>query len=351
VLDELSRRYGTHIAELERMAEDELGNWPWQHLPRMMPLLEAQLHRSGKHLRPLLMFSVVEFLDGEYQRAYPAAAGVELFHLASLILDDIQDNSEYRNGAPAVHAAAGIGTAINLAGIIRSLSYQPLHRSRQLKPPEKELVHRRLNTAVTQLFMGQSIDIGWREGWYRSIDEFPYQQMIAWKTAALFRCAAGLAALVSGADAATIAAAESFGDRAGIYYQLLNDYLDVFGTAENRARPDSEDLREGKPSWPVIALHRRLVSRGDDRDVSRLVRWLAEPAARAAGYGWILALMRKLDIERALRADLLARAAELASDIGGSFRGRGDPAGLTLFASVLTRLADAPQPLFSLTGS
>jgi geranylgeranyl pyrophosphate synthase len=343
VLDDLNRHYGRQIPEVERLVEDELGNWPWQQLPQMLSLLRTQLHRSGKHLRPLLMFSVVEFLGGEFGPAYPAAAGVELFHIASLILDDIQDNSEFRRGTRTVHTAVSISTAINLAGIIRSLSYQPLHRSRCLEPSEKEQVHRRLNTAVTHLFMGQSIDIGWREGWYRSIDEYPYQQMIAWKTAALFGCAAGLAAFTSGADAATIAAAEQFGDRVGVFYQLLNDYLDVFGTDENHARPESEDLREGKPSWPVIALYRKLVSMGEYHDASRLAGWLAEPAARVAGHGWILALMRELDLGGALRADLLARAAVLARDVGGPFRGSGSAAGLNLFTGTLARLAAAPE--------
>jgi geranylgeranyl pyrophosphate synthase len=339
MLDELSRHHSRHIFELERIMEGELDNWPWQQLPRMLTLLSTQLHRSGKHLRPLLMFSVVEFLGGEFSRAYPAAAGVELFHTASLILDDIQDNSDFRRGTRTVHATTSCSTAINLAGIIRSLSYQPLHRCEYLEPAEKEQVHRRLNTALTHLFMGQTIDIGWREGWYRSIDEFPYEQMISWKTAALFRCAAGLAALVSGASAATITAAEHFGDRVGIFYQMLNDYLDVFGSDEARSRPESEDLREGKPSWPVLALYRELMSRGGDRDASRLASWLTEPGARSAGHGWILALMRELDLGKSLGTDLLDRAAELAREVGGPFRGSGDPTGLNLFTQAMMRLA------------
>lgn len=338
MLDELNRHHSRHIFELERMMEDELDNWPWQQAPNMRTLLSTQLHRGGKRLRPLLMFSVVEFLGGEFSRAYPAAAGVELFHTASLILDDIQDNSEFRHGVRTVHTATSYSTAINLAGIIRSLSYQPLHKCEFLDTSEKEQVHRRLNTAVTYLFMGQAIDIGWREGWYLSIDEFPYQQMISWKTATLFGCAAGLAAFVSGAGTTTIAAAERFGDRVGVFYQLLNDYLDVFGTDESRSRPEPEDLREGKPSWPVLALYRELVSQGEDRDASRLVRWLTEPGARSAGHGWILELMRKLDLGNTLRADLLARAAELARDVGGPFRGSGDSAGLDLFTQALARL-------------
>jgi octaprenyl-diphosphate synthase len=341
MLDELSRHHSRHIFELERMMEDELGNWPWQQLPRMQTLLSTQLRRNGKHLRPLLMFSVVEFLGGEFNRAYPAAAGVELFHKASLVLDDIQDNSEFRHGARTVHATASYSTAINLAGIIRSLAYQPLHRCECLEPWEKEHVHRRLNTTVAYLCIGQSIDIGWREGWYRTVDEFPYQQMICWKTAALFSCAAGLAAFVSGVDTATIAAAEQFGDRVGVFYQLLNDYLDVFGRDEARSRPESEDLREGKPSWPVLALHRELVSQGEDDDASRLVNWLTEPDARSAGHGWILTLMHEHDLDNALRANLLARAAELASDVGGPFRGSGDSTGLDLFTHALARLAAA----------
>jgi hypothetical protein len=75
MLDELSRHYSRHLLELERMMEDELGNWPWQQLPRMRTLLSTQLRRNGQHLRPLLMFSVVEFLGGDFSRAYPVAEG------------------------------------------------------------------------------------------------------------------------------------------------------------------------------------------------------------------------------------------------------------------------------------
>ncbi len=98
MLEALSSQYATHLAEIDRLVDEELARWPWQDVPALERLIRQQLRRKGKRLRPLLMFTLADLVGGDPWRVTAGAAGVELYHLASLILDDIQDNSTFRRG-------------------------------------------------------------------------------------------------------------------------------------------------------------------------------------------------------------------------------------------------------------
>jgi geranylgeranyl pyrophosphate synthase len=220
-----------HFDEVGRCALDELAQWPWHAVPPLRDLIHQQLTTPGKRLRAHLALSTVEALGGDPRRVYAPAASAELYHLAALILDDIEDNSAFRRGAPAVHTTTATSTAINVAATIRSLAYHPVHRSPYLSTEEKYEIHRRLDGAATHLVLGQSIDIGWHNGWYASPAEFPYREMVRWKTGVLFGYSAWCGAYVSGADADTCQAAERFGTAAGALYQMVDDHADGFAEA------------------------------------------------------------------------------------------------------------------------
>jgi geranylgeranyl pyrophosphate synthase len=220
-----------HLNEVSQCALDELAHWPWHVVPPLRDLIHKQLATPGKRLRARLALSIVESLDGDPHRVYAPAASAELYHLAALILDDIEDNSEFRRGAPAVHTTTATSTAINVAATIRSLAYHPVHRSPYLSNEEKYEIHRRLDNAATHLVLGQSIDIGWHNGWYATPAEFPYAEMVRWKTGVLFGYSAWCGAFVAGAAPDTCAAAERFGVEAGALYQLVDDHADGFAQA------------------------------------------------------------------------------------------------------------------------
>ncbi|WP_052411172.1 polyprenyl synthetase family protein [Streptomyces sp. NRRL S-118] len=344
MLEALSDYYAKHLAEIDQLVNEELARWPWQDVPEMEKLIRAQLRRKGKRLRPLLMFTLADLVGGDPWRVVPGATGVELYHLASLVLDDIQDNSAYRRGVPAVHTTSGVSTALNLAGVIRALSFQPLHRSPGLDPAEKRRVDGRVGTATMHLYLGQSIDIGWHDGWYPGIGDYPYKQMAEWKTGAMFGCAAWIATFVSGAPEAVVESADRFGTKAGVLYQLVDDYLDIFGSDGVLRRPALEDLRGGKPSWPLIALCRVLRTQGEQGMADLVVQRLRQPDARDADWGWLLALTEKLDVAEILRQDLERQARELTFQARELASSGGSTARVELFIQVLLRSAAVMSP-------
>lgn len=280
----LHLRYARHLIAVDDLMVAELARWPWADVRPLRDLVEEQIRREGKRLRPLLTFILVDLLAGSFEKSYPAAAGVELYHIASTVMDDVQDNADLRRGMRTIHTAYGTSVAINVAATVRSLSYHPIHRSTDLDPAEKLELHRRLDTAATVLLFGQSIDIGWNVSWYRSGEDFPYERMVEWKTGALFGCAAAMAAIVSGAQPSAIDAAGRFGTAFGALYQRIDDYVDMFG----------EDLRNAKLTYPVIRLRHN------------------PPSPAAADH----------DIAAVLRAELHADAAEWVRDFLALFGGQ-----------------------------
>ena len=121
MLAALHARYATHLAELDRLMLDELARWRSADIDRLWTLTQAQIERHGKRLRPLLALTMAEYLGGDPRIAVRGAASVELYHTASLILDDVQDHSEIRRGEPTVSASVSASTAVNVA-LLRALA-------------------------------------------------------------------------------------------------------------------------------------------------------------------------------------------------------------------------------------
>ncbi len=204
MLQILSQRYADHIDQIEQLIAKEVTYWDWGGEPQMEALVSRYLHRSGKRLRPLLVLLFADLHDGALETAYWPAAAIEVYHTATLIYDDIQDNSEFRRGQPCAHVTASTSTAMNLAAVVRTLMYHFLHRSPHLSTTQKLEIHQLLDHTATLVALGQSIDIGWHEGWYSSYQDFPYERMIMWKSAVLFGCAAAIGTLLSGVDAPVV---------------------------------------------------------------------------------------------------------------------------------------------------
>jgi geranylgeranyl pyrophosphate synthase len=282
------------VRDLEQVRAIMLGElecWPWQAVTAMRGLVERQLQQPGKQLRPRLGLAIADVFGARPEPTYPAVASIEFYHAASLILDDIQDGSDFRHGARSLHTTVGTGMAINVAATIRSLSYHTIHRSSSLRDDQKLDMHRRLDTAATHLLLGQSIDIGWNLDWYPAREDFPYEQMAAWKTGALFGCAASMAAVASEVALERVDAAEQIGTAFGVLYQMIDDYRDTFGTATG-AEPVGDDIARGRPGYPEIVLRR--VNPGS--------------AARAGSHAQIRELMKVLGIEHIVRRRILREA-------------------------------------------
>jgi octaprenyl-diphosphate synthase len=211
--------------------------------------------RGGKRWRPLLTALVCEGLGGG-DAALPLVPLVELPHNASLIHDDIEDNSDMRRGKAAVHVLYGTDTAIN-AGCF--LYFLPLACVEAWDaPPElRNRVYRLWGEHMRRLHVGQAMDIAWHRG--GPLPLLPeYDLMCRLKTGCLARFAAMLGVYAASAAGAIAAAdidgrAIPLGDAAeklGVGFQILDDVANL--TNGNPGKRRGDDIVEGKKSLPVL---------------------------------------------------------------------------------------------------
>jgi geranylgeranyl pyrophosphate synthase len=236
----------------------------------------------------------------------------------------VQDHSEIRRGEPTINASVSPSTAVNVALFVRSLAYHLVNGCTDTDPAERLRIHQELDEAATHLILGQSIDIGWHEKWYPAYGDFPYDRMIAGKSGALFGCAAAIGACAAGAGAATITSARDYGTAFGALYQMVDDYLDVFGDETILRRPRFDDFREGKMTGPVICLLSELRNQRHPQDMDLVMRGLAGRSPAVRDWEWLLELMQQHDVAGKLRKEISERAARLADpaiDAGRSGQG------------------------------
>ncbi|MDR0448559.1 MAG: polyprenyl synthetase family protein [Treponema sp.] len=219
------------------------------------------LKRGGKRWRPLLAHLLCRTLGGG-DTALPLLPLIELSHTASLIHDDLEDNSGERRGQPAIHLLYGSDTAINSGSFLYFLPFVSLEIW-EGKPEEKNKLWQLWAQHLRFLHLGQSMDIAWHRdpAFVPSIDE--YMLMCGLKTGYLARFAALL-----GVEAARIALkttvsasvaalnqelALSLGEAAkklGIGFQILDDVKNLSTGIAGKKHGD--DVVEGKKSLPVI---------------------------------------------------------------------------------------------------
>lgn len=330
----LRARYQQEIDLVDQIMAAEVSAWQWSNLTEAELIIRDQLSRKGKQLRPLLALSVGDALGTRLDRVCAPAAGLEFYHLAALVLDDVEDNSSVRRGAPAVHTTATTSMAINIASTLRSLAYHPIHRSATLSAQEKLSLHRELDTAATELVLGQSIDIGWHLGWYPTQAEFPYDSMTRWKTGAMFGCAAAMGACVAGASLDVVDGARRLGVSLGVLYQVADDYLDVFGDDSQLRRPKYEDFRGRKMSGPVVALLHALSAAGRDDDAERVINVLLAKVP-VDDWDWLIAMMDEHRVGEIICGQFSEQAETLAKEMAGLFPD-GDQNGLLAILELMT---------------
>jgi geranylgeranyl diphosphate synthase type I len=213
---------------------------------------EPRPESGGKRLRPLLTLLTCAAAGGEWERALPAAAAVELVHNFTLIHDDIEDRSEYRRGRRTVWVEWGVPQAINTGDAVYVLSHRAASRLQVhgFEPALIERVHEALDRSCLELTRGQHLDIAFEDQADVSLEA--YLQMIEGKTGALISAAAVVGAYLAGAEDHRAEAFRSYGMHVGLAFQMLDDVLGVWGSSDETGKASGDDLRARKKSLPVV---------------------------------------------------------------------------------------------------
>lgn len=258
--------------------------------------LNYVLFPGGKRIRPILAMTMCAELGGQADNILPAAVAIEIFHSASLVHDDLPalDNDELRRGKPSCHVKFGEATAILLADFMVPLAIE-VATSCTLPDSSRRQIINALSIAYKNLSFGQYLDLDRQAN--------TLSEIYSLKTGALFKAAAQVAAIGAAKDDTVIAHAAEFGLAIGECFQILDDYLDLFGTDEERGRKGSSDTRNNRAT--AFSTH-------DEGKSSGFASFLAaENKAQQA-----LTLLEK----QAGQADGLGSSRELLSALGDSAR-------------------------------
>lgn len=199
--------------------------------------------RAGKRMRPMLTLLMARNFGGVSDATLHGAVGLELLHTASLVHDDVVDESSERRGQKSVNAEYNNKVAVLVGDYILStaLLHVSYTHSEDIVRHLAELGRTLSNGEILQLSNIQNAEIS----------EQVYYQVIRQKTAALFEACAAIGALSAGAGPKDIEAAKRFGQNIGIIFQIRDDIFDYYDKSDI-GKPTGNDMAEGKLTLPVI---------------------------------------------------------------------------------------------------
>ncbi|MDG3005606.1 polyprenyl synthetase family protein [Paludisphaera mucosa] len=253
------------LADAERIFQDELRS----RFAFVQALVDHCGDYQGKRLRPALVL-LSGGACGRTTAAHPVlAAVVEMIHTATLVHDDVLDESMVRRYAATVNAEWGNEQAVMLGDYLFSHAY---HLAASL---ESTLACRWIGKATHEVCEGEMQQLHHRGN--LDLDEASYNQIIAGKTAALTAVSCRLGAHYAGAEPAVVEALEAYGSHIGMAFQIADDVLDIWGDERATGKSLGTDLEKQKLTLPLI----RLLEVGEPAAVELARRLLNEARADA----------------------------------------------------------------------
>lgn len=215
--------------------------------------------KGGKRMRPMLILLMARNFGSVSSVTQHAAVGLELLHTASLVHDDVVDESGERRGQASVNATYNNKVAVLVGDYILSTALLYVSRT------HSEVIVRRLAELGRTLSDGEILQLSNIQN--QQISEEAYYEIIKRKTAALFEACAAIGAESAGADGEAVAAAALFGQNLGVMFQIRDDIFDYYDNAEI-GKPTGNDMAEGKLTLPVI----HALNTTGDADMAALAR-------------------------------------------------------------------------------
>lgn len=215
-------------------------------VPLVSQIAEYIISAGGKRIRPVLVLLTANACGYEGEHHHILAAVIEFIHTATLLHDDVVDESSLRRGRQTANALFGNAASVLVGDFVYSRAFQMMVSIGDMR------VMRILADATNVIAEGEVLQLLNMHD--PDVTEARYLQVIRSKTAKLFEAAAALGALVGGAGEAEIEACAEYGRSLGTAFQLVDDVLDYSGVASDIGKNVGDDLREGKPTLPLIYL-------------------------------------------------------------------------------------------------
>ena len=204
---------------------------------------------GGKRIRPRLVLLFAEALGFEGPERYELAAIVEFIHTATLLHDDVVDESALRRGRATANAAFGNAASVLVGDFLYSRAFQMMVSVNRMRVLEV------LADATNVIAEGEVLQLMNMHDPDLAVED--YLRVIRFKTAKLFEASARLGAVLAGADHELEEACADFGRSLGTAFQLVDDLLDYEGHSDELGKNVGDDLREGKPTLPLLVAMER----------------------------------------------------------------------------------------------
>ncbi|GGP79436.1 aminotransferase class I/II-fold pyridoxal phosphate-dependent enzyme [Saccharothrix coeruleofusca] len=239
------------VARLREALRDE---WP-EHTDPVLDISRYALLTPGKMLRPLLLAAAAGAVGGDVERVLPAALAVEYLHVGSLVHDDIIDGDETRRGRPSVQHRYGVPDAIATgdALMMRTFGSVAACVERGVRATAALEAVRAISDAGVDVCRGQVLESRMAADPTRPLAQ--YLTVMALKTGALFRGACRAGALLGGAGPAAVDVASRYAEHLGLAFQIYDDLLPYLSDPATTGKSALSDLRNLRPTYPVLLAH------------------------------------------------------------------------------------------------
>ncbi|MGE5648679.1 octaprenyl diphosphate synthase [Noviherbaspirillum sp. UKPF54] len=256
----------------------------YSEVPLVNQIAEYIISAGGKRIRPVLVLLLANAYGYQGTHHHELAAVVEFIHTATLLHDDVVDESSLRRGRQTANALFGNAASVLVGDFVYSRAFQMMVAVKNMR------VMQILADATNVIAEGEVLQLLNMHD--PDVTEERYLQVIRSKTAKLFEAAAQLGALIAGASDDAIEAAAEYGRSLGTAFQLIDDVLDYSGNADDIGKNVGDDLREGKPTLPLIYLMqhgtaeqrqlvRSCIETGDEQHFSEILSAITSSGALA----------------------------------------------------------------------
>jgi len=264
--DRLADWLAEDMAAVNRLIRDRMAS---EHAPRIPEVTAHLVEAGGKRLRPMLTLAAARMLGYAGTDHQKLAATVEFIHTATLLHDDVVDESQRRRGRPTANLLWDNKSSVLVGDYLFSRSFQLMVETGNLRVLDI------LANASATIAEGEVLQLTAAQD--LATDERIYLQVVRGKTAALFSAATEVGGVIAGAPEAQVRALFDYGDALGIAFQIVDDVLDYGGTAAVIGKNTGDDFRERKLTLPVIravalasaeerAFWVRVIEKGDQRE-------------------------------------------------------------------------------------
>lgn len=231
---------GSQLEEMEELLQDFI----FSNAAAMQNVIGHIFSSKGKRLRPILLLLSGSLGPVQSKTLIKAAAAVELIHTASLVHDDIIDESRVRRGKPSVNALWGNRAAVLAGDFLFARAFELIAACKNYE------LNRILTMTISTMCEGEIEQI--RFAFDTSLSEQQYIENIYRKTAALMEACCSVGARLSGLKEAEVLKLKAYGKNLGMAFQITDDILDIAGEPLVTGKPAGNDLREGVITLPLI---------------------------------------------------------------------------------------------------